>query len=254
MKEHWVERAGARLFVAELGLGTPVVLIHGGLASHQAVLRFAAPLADRMRIIAPDLRASGRSIWRAPIEWDLLADDIAAIADALEIERAIVGGTSFGAGCAVRVALRHPRLVAGLLVLNPAYGGAELGFTSAQAAAMNAMAAAGREALVNGMGAFDPLLEGLPAEMREAARAVVRGYDAESVAATTAFMASGLQPFGRAEELAAIGCPALVVPGVDPTHPREVAEVFAKGIAGAEVVETADYAGAIAGFVGRRGV
>lgn len=149
----------------------------------------------------------------------------------------------------MRVSLRHPGLVGGLLVLNPAYGGGEIGFTAAQAAAMNAMAAAGREALVSGMGAFDPLLEGLPAEMRESARVTVRGYDAESVAASTAFMASGAQPFACAEELAAIGCPALVVPGVDPTHPREVAEVFAKGIAGAEVVETTDYAGAIAGFL-----
>lgn len=254
MEEHWVERAGARLFVAELGQGTPVVLLHGGLAHHQACLRFAAPLADRMRLVLPDLRGSGRSIWRAPLDWDLLADDVAAIAAAFGIERAAVGGTSFGAGCAVRVALRHPRLVAGLLVLNPAYGGAELGFTAAQAAAMNAIAAAGREALVSGIGAFDPLLEGLPAEMREAARATVRGYDAESVAATTAFMASGAQPFGRAEELGAIGCPTLVVPGVDPTHPREVAEVFAKGIAGAEIVETEDYAAAINAFVGRRAV
>jgi pimeloyl-ACP methyl ester carboxylesterase len=99
------------------------------------------------------------------------------------------------------------------------------------------------------MRAFDPLLAGLPAEMREAARAAVRGYDAASVAATTAFMASGAQPFARAEELAEIGCPTLVVPGVDPTHPREIADVFAKGIAGAEVVETVDYAGAISGFV-----
>lgn len=246
MKEHWVSRGDVRLFVGELGEGRPVVLLHGGLANHQACLRFAAPLADRMRLVLPDLRGHGRSIHHGPLDWDVFADDVVAVLDDLGIDRALVGGSSFGAGCAVRTALRHPTRVEGLVLLAPAFGGDEHGLTSVQQAAMRAMAEAGRAARTVGMSVFHPLLETLPPEMREPARRLVDGYDPESIAAATVFMDSGAQPFVGPHELAAIRCPTLVVVNVDPTHPREVAAVFSRSIAHCTTVETADYAGAIA--------
>src|SRR5688572_21598032 len=237
LREHWLERDGIRLFVTESGNGPPIVLLHGGLANHLACWLFAAPLASRFRIITPDLRGAGRSHFAGLLSWDMIADDIATIVRSLGIERAAIGGISFGAAAAVRVALRHRDLVSALLVLHPAYGGDELGLSRAQQQAMAAMHAAGSRVVAEGIGVLLPLFDALPPEIRERAKRLVATYDPASVAATTAFMASHAQPFARGAELAAIDVPALVVPGVDAFHPREVAEVFAQHLPRAVVRE-----------------
>ncbi|MEO8552263.1 MAG: alpha/beta hydrolase, partial [Kofleriaceae bacterium] len=99
---------GDGLFASERGSGTPLVIFHGGLANHQSVGLWAAPLADQFRLITPDLRGSGRSHFPGPLSWELLADDAAALARHLGLERIVVGGISFGSGVAVATALRHP--------------------------------------------------------------------------------------------------------------------------------------------------
>lgn len=243
-REIWFEHEGTRLYAVESGEGQPIILLHGGLATHAAARLYAGPMPGRL--ITPDLRGSGASHFAGELTWDLLADDVAALARHLGIARALVGGASFGAAVAVRVALRHPALVTGLAVLQPAYGGGEL--TPAQRAAMEAMDAAGRRAPVEGIGVLLPLLAALPPEIQERARAVFATYDPASVAASTRFMASGAQPFAGGEELAAIACPALVVPGWDPTHPREVADVFARHLPSCTVIETTDLGAALRGW------
>jgi pimeloyl-ACP methyl ester carboxylesterase len=235
-----------RLFVADEGTGRPIILLHGGLANHKSVRLYAQPLFARYRIIAPDLRGSGQSIYRGELTWDALADDVAEMAKELGVARAVVGGASFGAGVATRVALRHPGLVEALVVLQPAFDGVAL--VPAQLAAMEAMAAAGQRTLTEGIGALLPLFDALPEAIRERAKAIVATYDPESVASSTRFMASGAQPFMPAE-LATLAMPVLVAPGTDPQHPREVAQVYAQHVPHATVVETADYAAAITAFV-----
>jgi 3-oxoadipate enol-lactonase len=226
MTDIWWQSDGTKLFAVESGAGRPIILIHGGLATHAACAPIGDPLAARYRVITPDLRANGRSIYAGELSWDRFADDVAALMRHLDLSRAVIGGLSFGAGVAVRVALRHPALVSALLVLQPAYGGADLGLTPAQAAAMAAMDAAGSRAVAEGVEVMLPLFDALPPAIRERAHAIVAQYDAASVAAITRFMASGAQPFERGDELAAIQIPALVVPGTDPTHPVEVADVY----------------------------
>ena len=235
-----------QLFVHDEGAGRPVILLHGGLSTHLGVLAYARPLTAAMRVIAPDLRGSGRSVWREALTWELLAEDVAEVARVRGIERAVVGGASFGAAVATCVALRHPALVERLVVLAPAFDGVALG--AAQRAAMDAMAAAGERALVEGVGALLPLFDRLPAAIRERAKLVVAGYDVESVAASTRFMASGVQPFAPGE-LARLAMPVLVVPGTDAEHPRAVAEVYVRHAPRATLVETADWAGAIAAWL-----
>jgi pimeloyl-ACP methyl ester carboxylesterase len=252
----WFERAGIRLFAVERGAGVPVIFLHGGLADHRAAQHVAgATAAPPYRLITPDLRGAGRSRHPGPLTWADLADDVAALACHLGVARAVVGGSSFGAGCAVAVALRHPALVAALVLVTPAYGGAELGLAPAQAAAMAAMDAAGRRCPREGITALHPLFAALPDPLRARARAMVDGFDPASVAATTAFMASGAQPFAAATELAAIAAPVLLVPGTDPTHPPEVAAVFRRHLRDCTVHAiapadfAADHATPIAAFV-----
>ncbi len=244
------EHAGTALFAVERGAGTPIVLLHGGLSNHRGVQLWAAPLAEKFRLVMPDLRGSGASHFAGELTWDLFADDVAALLAHLGIPRAIIGGVSFGGGVAIRMALRHPGLVAGLVLLHPAFGGAELGMSVAQQAAMNAMDALGRRAPAEGISVLYPLADTLPASLRERARASFAAYDPASVAASTRFMASAAQPFARNSELAAVTAPALVVPGVDATHPVEVAEVYRAHLPNSELraVDTSIFAPALAEF------
>ncbi len=252
-REILFESEGATLFAVESGRGLPVVLLHGGLANHLACRVIAAPLAARFRLITPDLRASGRSIHHGRLTWALLADDVAALMRHLGLRRAVVGGVSFGAGIAARFALQHPDLTAALVLITPAFGGAAVGLDAAQRAAMDAMHAAGLRAVDEGVEALLPLFDALPEEVRARARAVVAGYDPRSVAVTTGFLASGEQPFASAADLAAVAAPTLLVPGTDPTHPREVSEVYARGLPRCTRAEVAGaaIAPAIADFLDR---
>lgn len=214
-----VTSSAMRLFTVTGGEGRPLILLHGGLSSHAGVRAWCAPLEARYRVITPDLRASGRSIFHGALTWDDLADDVAELID----EPAAIGGVSFGAAVATKVALRYPAKVAALIVLSPAFDGVTL--TPAQDAAMRAMAEVGARAPAEGIEVLLPLFDRLPPEVRERATRVVTAYDPRSVAALTSFMASGVQPFAP-PDLAKLAMPTLVVPGSDPTHPPEIADGY----------------------------
>jgi 3-oxoadipate enol-lactonase len=250
-KQLWFESHGTRLFAVESGAGKPLILLHGGLANYMACRVFAGPLEAHYRLVTPDLRASGRSIFHGELTWDLMADDVAALVRALGADRAIIGGTSGGAGAAVAAALKYPDIVEALLVLNPAYGGGELGLLPAQQMAMTAMDAAGSRAPAEGVEVLLPLFDALPEAIRDRARALVAGYDARSVAVTTQFLASGAQPFPSSRALAAIKAPTLLVPGIDPYHPSEVAAVYSEHMPNLVVrhADPAGYVDAIEGFL-----
>jgi pimeloyl-ACP methyl ester carboxylesterase len=252
MREFWFDSAGTKLFAVEGGEGPPIILIHGGLANHLACRVFATPLEARYRLVTPDLRGSGRSVFRGELSWDLLADDVAMLVRVLGVERAVIGGVSMGAAVATRAALRHPEIVDKLLILSPAYGGAELGLNATQRWAMHAMDEAGSRAPQEGVEVLLPLFQALPEPIRERASRLIETYDAQSVATTTSFMASLVQPFERSADLQQIVAPTLLVPGVDATHPVEAAAVYRANLKNCVVraAEPARYSDEIAAFVG----
>jgi pimeloyl-ACP methyl ester carboxylesterase len=253
MDEITLERDGASLFAALRGNGRAIIFLHGGLANHESVLRYAGGLTSRFRVVAPDLRASGRSHYAGELSWAQLADDVAAIAAALGIDRAVIAGASFGAGVAIATALRHPALVDRLALLMPAFAGGDRPLTPAQAAAMQAMEAYGARAAAEGIESLLPIFDALPEPVRDRARATAATYDPASVAALTRFMNGGTQPFALAGELAAIIAPVIVVPGVDPTHPPEVAAHLAAHLPHAAICDASpdDYARVIEAWLAR---
>jgi pimeloyl-ACP methyl ester carboxylesterase len=104
--------------------GAPtVVLLHGWIASGGLNWFTAfAPLSQRYRVIAPDLRGHGRGI-RSRRRFRLAdcADDVAALLDHLGAEPAIVVGYSMGGPVAQLLWRRHPEHVAGLVLCATAY-------------------------------------------------------------------------------------------------------------------------------------
>lgn len=236
-REIWFQSKGVPLYAIELGSGPPIVLLHGGLADHRAALLGIASLAASRRVLTPDLRGSGRSVHAGELSWDQLADDVEALLSHVGLESAVVGGTSMGTAVALRFALRHPQRAAGLVLMAPVYAGQDRGLTAAQSAAFRAMDEAGRRTLDQGIAALRPLFERLPLPIRERAMEMMLSFDPASVAATTRFLVSGEQPFGSADELAAIEAPVVLVPGTDAEHPPEISELYARHLRRSVVVD-----------------
>jgi pimeloyl-ACP methyl ester carboxylesterase len=114
---------GVRLFIDVVGAGveaTPdamvpkptLMLLHGGPGfDHSSFRPYFDRFADTHQVVYVDQRGHGRSDQRDdPSGWDLdtWADDVVRLSDALEIERPVVLGTSFGGFVAIRYAARHP--------------------------------------------------------------------------------------------------------------------------------------------------
>jgi pimeloyl-ACP methyl ester carboxylesterase len=87
---------GARIAYSDTGSGTPIVLLHG-LMAHGGFFRFQAPLADKHRLIAIDLRGHGASGSGGAPTVERLARDVAELVDSLDLDGAIGVGWSLGA-------------------------------------------------------------------------------------------------------------------------------------------------------------
>jgi pimeloyl-ACP methyl ester carboxylesterase len=118
----YIDVPGARLHVREAGAGQPLLLIHG-LAGQMGHFTYGVmdALADRYRVIAVDRPGSGYSTRDDDGSAGLQAQAaaMAALLDALGIDRAVVVGHSLGGAVALTLALDHPARVAGLALLAP---------------------------------------------------------------------------------------------------------------------------------------
>lgn len=116
---------GISMAVAEAGLADapPVILLHGFPESHRTWRAVAPLLADRFRLIMPDLRgfgASDRPRDVADYATDTLIADLFALADAKGIGRFALVGHDWGGAIAWAAALRaNPRIERLAIVNSP---------------------------------------------------------------------------------------------------------------------------------------
>jgi pimeloyl-ACP methyl ester carboxylesterase len=119
LEERWSDARGERLRWFEGGSGPPVMLIHGygGAASNWTLV--APRLLGRNRVIVPDLPGhGGSSPLPGPAERiDPYADRLVPL---LGGEPAVIVGHSLGAVVALRLAVRRPDLVRGVVLAGPA--------------------------------------------------------------------------------------------------------------------------------------
>ncbi|MFI7385619.1 alpha/beta fold hydrolase [Streptomyces sp. NPDC049813] len=197
--------------VEEAGTDGPLLLcLHGIGSSSAAFAPQLAGLAGQVRVVAWDAPGYGRSPDPdTPLDLDGFAD---AAADVIRSygSSAHVLGVSWGGVIAVRLAVRHPRLVASLVLADSSAGS---GTEEAKAAGMRAradeLAALGPRAFAERRGprlvsdlAPAALVEQVVDTMAGAVRLPGYGYAAAAMAG------ADLRP-----ELAAVTAPALVVCG-----------------------------------------
>lgn len=104
---------GVRTWYEEEGSGEPVVLVHGlGGTGQDIWKKVIAELAGSFRVLAYDLRGSGKSdAPPGPYTVAGLADDLQTLLVALGYDRVAVVGHSMGGGIALELARRDPRRV-----------------------------------------------------------------------------------------------------------------------------------------------
>jgi pimeloyl-ACP methyl ester carboxylesterase len=117
MHTHHVDVRDTRLAVHTAGSGLPVVLLHAFPLDHGMWAR-QSPLADSVRLIAPALRGFGAS-GSVPSSIAEFADDVAAVLEALHVERpAVICGVSMGGYVAQHMAARHAGRVGSLVLVD----------------------------------------------------------------------------------------------------------------------------------------
>jgi 2-hydroxy-6-oxonona-2,4-dienedioate hydrolase len=110
----------------ERGEGEPIVLLHGLMGRMDHWDTTLQALAAIGRPIAPDVPILDEALADPSVGG--LTEHVRALLDALDIDRAVVGGNSLGGHLAIELALGHPQRVSGL-VLTGSSGLFERSFT-----------------------------------------------------------------------------------------------------------------------------
>jgi pimeloyl-ACP methyl ester carboxylesterase len=112
------------IYYEEYGIGEPLVIISGASSSTQGSSRLIPIYSNEFRLIIFDKRGEGQSDKPdMPYSTEMMADDVAGLLDAINIDSAHINGTSLGGMIAQQIAIRHPGKVRSLILVSTYCGG-----------------------------------------------------------------------------------------------------------------------------------
>lgn len=241
-----VEGAKLRPDGAKMREAPTVVLLHGGPGfDHSNFKPDFSRLTEIAQVVYLDHRGNGRSDRGDRSKWNLAqwGDDVRAFCEALEIERPIVMGVSFGGMVAMSYATRHPEHP-GKLVLSSTAAKSRpdrslamferLGGAEAREAARRFFDDPGPETMVEYQKKCLVLYNRTPAPPDRMRRTVM------NLELMAEFFKNESRTFNFLPELGRIKCPTLIAAGeLDPITPvadsRDIAAAMAPGVARLEV-------------------
>ena len=221
---------GTKLYYEMAGSGRTMVLLHGGAVDSRAWDDQFAEFAAHYRVIRYDLRGAGLSA--TPDKPFSNSEDLYALLQFLQVDKAFLLGISRGGGIAFDFTLDHPEMVAALVLISanlsktpPAYE--RMFERTTEAGKSHGAAAAAR------VWGYDPY----QGPVREAARPKVLGILEENLPRFRHFDGSVAVPqlpssgIPRSERLSEIHVPTLIVAGErDNEDARANYDNWARGI------------------------
>ena len=233
----YAEVNGTQLYYETAGRGRPLVFIGAGGGMDHRLWDDQFPIfAREFRVVRYDVRGVGKSAW--PTEPFSPLEDMNALFDYLNIEKACILGLSLGGTLAIDFALAHSERVACLVLVAPGLSGYSFseGFQQRLGPIMAALRAGDKERYVQLM-LDDPSL--LPARKNPSVREKAKKIWAEN-SRLPDVVPIGLDPpaLGRLDE---IRVPTLIVLG-DSDWPDlyQIACLLEERIAGAHRVTIPD--------------
>ncbi len=100
------------------GVGRPVLVLHGLFGSSTNWTGVARRLGQQFRVFALDLRNHGASPWAERMDYESMAEDVAAFIAAQRLGPVALLGHSMGGKAAMVLALTEPALVERLVVVD----------------------------------------------------------------------------------------------------------------------------------------
>jgi pimeloyl-ACP methyl ester carboxylesterase len=228
-----LERAGRTLHYLDVGRGPAVLLLHAFPLSAAMFAPQMEALAERYRILAPDVPGFGQSDGGGmATEMTLLAEDARALLEHAGVSRAVVGGVSMGGYATLALLGRGGDLLQGIILADThPHADDEAGKARRQQTA--------RDVLENGPAAFAESMSRrlVSPAASEALVAQVRGMILQNSPAAIAAASLGMAH--RPDTRAALGAyrgPALVIFGeADDFAPRPRQEEMAQLVPGARL-------------------
>jgi 3-oxoadipate enol-lactonase len=122
-----IDVGAIELAISEAGAGGhPLMLVHGWTGAKEDFADWMEPLAERhFHVVAPDHRGHGSSSKpsaESDYSFEIFASDVLSLADALAWDRFVLLGHSMGGMVAQVVALREPRRLRGLVLMDTHHG------------------------------------------------------------------------------------------------------------------------------------
>jgi 3-oxoadipate enol-lactonase len=206
----------------------PVVVLAGSLgATHSVWDAQTERLADHFRVVRYDTRGHGDSpVLPGPYDIDDLADDLVALLDTLEVDRAHLAGLSLGGMTAMRLAARNPERVDRLVLLSTSARLEPASTWHDRAATVRAHGTPAIAETVVDRWFTAPYLEAHP-EIRKVWVRTIGATPAEGYASCCEVVAS----LDLRADLARIAAPALAIAGADdPATGPAVLRAIAEGV------------------------
>lgn len=123
----YADANGLHAYFEVHGTGEPLVVLHGAYQSVEDLRPLIDGLAASRQVIALDLQGHGRTAdVDRPLTYEGMADDVAALMDAVGVPRADVFGCSMGGGVAYQLVIRHPGRVDRLAAASASFSAAGL--------------------------------------------------------------------------------------------------------------------------------
>ena len=107
-----------KLHYREMGVGQPMVILHGLFGNSDNWQTHAKKLAEYFRVILVDQRNHGHSDWSNDFSYDLMSQDLFELFQELDLKKVILLGHSMGGKTAIQFTQEHSNLIEKLIIID----------------------------------------------------------------------------------------------------------------------------------------